>query len=187
MLKLKTTYPKATGAMERFKKYVVSQARRNLSTQHKRGSGDLYRSISGRIEKKFNRRSGRFTGGSSLPSLSFQMNEYGMYVDQGVKGTHKTPLGTQSSPFSFKRNKQMIPVQPIKDWLRRKGQRTTHAWAIARAIHRRGIKRSLFFTKPFKKRYPTFVAEYHSAIADDMATNIANQIRNKLKNKYNGL
>ena len=70
MLKITSTYPRATKVLESYKKYVVSQAKSNLTRQGAKGA--LHNSIKGYISKKFNRSvSGKFLGGSSMPSLNF--------------------------------------------------------------------------------------------------------------------
>jgi hypothetical protein len=185
MLKFTSNYPTATGVLEKYKKYVVLAAKRNLSGKHK-GSGSLSRSIKGYIDKKFNRNiAGKFTGGSTLPSLTFEFNEYGEFLDQGVKGSRSNYVANAASPYKFGRNmdKKSVPVRPIKKWLASKGLNQKLAYAIAKSIYQKGIKRTLFFSKPFEKRYKPMVRAYHSAVADDMAKNIANQLAKKLKQR----
>lgn len=188
-LKFTSNYPKATNVLNKFKKYVVSQAKRNLSKDGHKASGALHRSIKGDVKKTSNRDlKGRFTGGSSMPSLSFEMEDYGKYLDLGVKGSRSSYITNALSPFKFGRggDKKAVPVSPIKAWCRKKGLPVKASYAIAKSIYQKGIERSLFFSKPFNKRYKSTVKAYHSAIADDMATNIANQLAKKLKQQKNG-
>lgn len=184
---LTTNYPKATGVLERFKKYVVKQSKTNLTKQFKRSSGSLHKSIKGRVLKSANRNAqGRFTGGSSVPSLQFEMNEYGAYVDSGVQGSVASKSVERTSKFKFRNNKKMVPVGPIREWLRKKGQlrkKKGMEYAIAKSIYQKGIKKSLFFTKPFKTKYPTMIKEYHSALADDIAINVANRLKKETEKK----
>lgn len=185
MLKITSNYPTATGVLNNYKKYVVLAAKRNLSGKHK-GSGALSRSIKGYIDKKFNRSlAGKFTGGSSLPSLTFEFNSYGEYLDKGVKGSKSNYMANAASPYKFGRNmdKKSVPVAPIKKWLASKGLNQKLAYAVAKSIYQKGIERTLFFSKPFEKRYKPMVRAYHSAVADDIARNIANQLEKKLKQR----
>ena len=187
--KLTTNYPKATGVLEDYKKYVVSQAKRNLSVGGRHGSHNatksLHGSIKGYIDKKFNRSSGRFTGGSSMPSLRFEMNEYGKYLDEGVKGSKSSYAKNRLSPYKFGRgeDKKSVPVGPIAKWLRAKGLNENLKYAIGRSIYQKGIERSMFFLKPFKKRLKLTMIRYHKAVADDIAVNIANKIAKQIKNR----
>ena len=126
---------------------------------------------------------GKFTGGSSMPSLDFEMKEYGKYIDLGVRGKKSNYTTNALSPFKFGRygDKKAVPVAPIKAWCRQKGLPVKAAYAIAKSVYQKGIKRSMFFSKPFEKRYKPTMRLYHAAIADDMATNIANQLEKKLR------
>lgn len=180
MLKITTTYPKATKVLERWKKYVVQQGRSILAKQKSSKDG-LYRKLKGVIDKRMNRGvKGRFTGGSQLPSLRFEYPAYGEFVDQGVSGTKEKIAG---APYSFKKGKKSIKVRGNNSLARWAEKRGLNKWAVAKSVHQKGIKRSLFFTKPFKKRYNRYIKEYHIAVADDIANNQVMQLKKKLKNK----
>lgn len=184
-----STYPKATKVLERYRRYVVSQAKANL-TRKGVTSSTLKSSIKGYVEKKFNRGvGGRFTGGTSLPSLRFEMNSYGQFVDTGVKGTdpvdsrHTGGRSLFGSAGRFKKRKKSIKVKgnsALAKWAESRG---LNKWAVAKSVHKKGISRSLFFSKPFLKKYTSTLHAYHSAVADDMSNNIANQIANAIKKK----
>ena len=192
MLNLTTNYPKATGVLLDFKRYVVSQAKRNLTKGGRHGTHNatksLHGSIKGYINKKFNRSGGKFTGGSSMPSLTFQMNMYGKYLDEGVKGSKSTYLKNRLSPYKFGRNgdKKSVPVRPIEKWLRAKGLNPKLKYAIGRSIYQKGIERSMFFLKPLNKRLKITMTKYHRAVADDIAVNVANRIAKQIKNRKKG-
>ena len=183
MLRITSTYPTATKVLEKWKKYVVSQARRNLSVNGTSRDGKLYTSLKGVIDKRMNRGiKGRFTGGSSLPSLRFEYPSYGEFLDQGVKGTNPEKDGYVSNgKYSFKKGKRSVKVKgnsALAKWAEKRG---LNKWAVAKSVHQRGIKRTLFFTKPFKARYKAYVDMYNSAAADDMANNIAKQMRKQIR------
>ncbi len=181
-----STYPRATKVLERYKKYVVSQAKANL-TRKGTTSNTLKSSIKGYVDKKFKRGlGGKFLGGTSLPTLRFQFNEYGQFVDTGVKGTNPEDgraMGGRSlfgSAGKFKRRKKMIPTKAVAKWSEARG---LNKWAVAKSVHKKGISRSLFFSKPFLKKYTSTMNLYHEAVADDIAHNIGNQIAKAIKAK----
>lgn len=187
MLKTTSTYPRATKVLESYKKYVVSQAKSNLTRQGAKGA--LHNSIKGYISKKFNRSvSGKFAGGSSMPSLEFKLNEYGVFQDQGVKGTdpvdgrHKAKSGNSifGRQGNFRKSKKALPLKAIKGWAEKRG---LNPYAVAKSVHKKGITKTLFFSKPFMRRYQPMLKQYHEAIAMDIANNIGNQIVKHLKKK----
>ncbi len=190
MLKMTSTYPRARRVMDRYKSYVVQQSKSNLTKGGRHGShkatGNLYGSIKGYIDSKMNRDvSGKFTGGSQAPSLTFEMAYYGKFLDEGVRGASSSYIKNRLSENKFKGNKKSVPVGDIKKWCRAKGISENLAFVIARSIYQKGIEASHFFTKPLEKRMRGAMMEYHSAIADDIANNFANQIEKKLKRSKN--
>ena len=133
--------------LEKFRDYVVSQSRRNLSILKKNSSKRLYQSIKGEVKAMPN----------SL-SMEFLMEDYGIFQDAGVSGTKKK----YNTPYSYK--SKMPPPKAFDNWIVRKGiaprdsggkftSRKGLAFAIARSVFRNGIKPSLFFTKPFEKAF----------------------------------
>ena len=72
-----------TEALERylnsFGKYIVQQARTNLTKAKKNNTKDLYNSISFKV-----------TTNAQGFSVQFFMDNYGTFVDKGVSGTNKT-------------------------------------------------------------------------------------------------
>ena len=184
MLKLTSTYPKASRVLERYKRYVVQQSKSNLTRKGKKASGSLYGSIRGYVSKRMNRSlQGKFTGGSTMPSLTFEMNEYGKYIDEGVRGSKSSPVGTRKSPYKYGKgaDKVTVPLGAIRKWCRAKGIDPKAAYPIAKSVYENGQERTEFFTKPFEKRFKITMALYHRAIADDISRNIANKIEKKLK------
>ena len=133
--------------LDRFIKHVVSQAKKNLTTSGKNASKKLYNSIQGEA-KAFPNSIG----------IYFDMEDYGFFQDKGVSGIKKK----YNTPFSYKT--KMPPPSAFDKWtIRRgiaprnsKGQFQTRKglnFAIARSIFEKGIKPSLFFTKPFESAY----------------------------------
>jgi hypothetical protein len=90
--------------------------------------------------------------------LYFDMEEYGFYQDKGVSGTKRK----YDTPFSY--TNKMPPPKAFDKWIVKKGiaprkkdgkftTRKGLQFAIARSIFEKGIKPSLFFTKPFEKAF----------------------------------
>jgi len=134
--------------LNRFAKYVVSQSKSNLTRGKKNSSKELYNSIDYDIKVSKN-----------SFELSFLMEEYGMFQDKGVSGTEKK----YNTPFKYTNKKP--PASAFSQWVIRKGLKGTRdkkgkfvsrkslQFAIANSIYKKGIKPSLFFTKPFKKAF----------------------------------
>ena len=141
--------------LDKFRDYVISQSRRNLSRLKKNSSKKLYNSIKGNVKAMPN----------SI-SIQFTMEDYGVFQDAGVSGTKKK----YNTPYSYKSRggknglKGMPPPKDFDKWIVRKGlaprksggkfaSRKSLAFLIARSVFRNGIKPSLFFTKPFEAAY----------------------------------
>lgn len=133
--------------LERFRDYVVSQSRRNLSRLKKNSSKRLYQSIKGDVK----------THPNSF-EMTFSMEDYGVFQDAGVSGKKKK----YNTPYSYK--SKMPPPKAFDKWIVRKGlsprdasgkfkNRKGLSYAIARSVFMNGIKPSLFFTKPFEAAY----------------------------------
>ena len=73
--------------LNRFAKYVIQQARTNLSRGNKNSSKKLYDSLDYQIKVSDN-----------SFGIEFLMEEYGAYQDQGVSGKKRK----FDTPFSFK-------------------------------------------------------------------------------------
>lgn len=142
-------------ALERFRDHVVSQAKRNLTTKDKNVSKKLYQSIKGDVKVMPN----------SI-SMYFSMEEYGAYQDQGVRGK-RSSAKAPNSPFKFGSGtgKKGGLTEAMEKWVQRrriqfKNRETgkfmsykSTAWLMTKSIYSKGIKPSLFFTKPFEAAY----------------------------------
>jgi hypothetical protein len=141
--------------LEKFRDYVIQQARSNLSKLKKNHTRKLYDSITGEIKVMPN----------SL-RLYFDMEEYGFYQDQGVMGAggvrsttskfkktnNKGKMWKQKgkgSPFSFKIGNKPS-VNHFTQWANSKA---LSPFAVRESVFRQGISRSLFFTTPFEKAF----------------------------------
>ena len=94
--------------LNRFAKYVIKQARTNLTKKRRNVSKKLYNSLTYNINET-----------PDATTLTFFMEEYGYYQDQGVSGK-KQKYGT---PFSFK--SKMPPASAFSQWVIRKGIKGT--------------------------------------------------------------
>ena len=158
--------------LDRFIKHVVSQAKKNLTTTGKNASKKLYDSIKGEA-KAFPNSIG----------IYFDMEEYGFYQDKGVSGVRKK----YDTPFSYK--SKMPPPKAFDKWTIRRGiaprgaggkfqSRKGLNFAIARSIFEKGIKPSLFFTKPFEaafKNLPDDMIEGYGLDVENLFNDIMNQ------------
>ena len=134
--------------LNRFAKYVIQQSRTNLTKGKKNSSKTLYNSLDYDINVSPN-----------SFSLSFLMEDYGVFQDKGVSGIKKK----YNTPYSY--TNKMPPPSKMDKWIVRKGlkgvrgkdgkfiSRKSLQFMIARSIYNNGIKPSLFFTKPFKKAF----------------------------------
>ena len=147
----------------KFARYVVQQAKSNLTRQKRNTSGDLYNSIKYDIYYSNN----KF-------SLSFKMADYGEYQDKGVKGAKSTYSSAAGSPYKY--TNKMPPASAFSQWVVKKGldgvrnekgqfvKRKSLQFAIARSIYNKGIPATKFFSTPFgiafKRLPPDIVAAF---------------------------
>lgn len=130
-----------------FAKYVIQQSRSNLTKGDKNVNKNLYNSLDKEIE----------VGANSF-RLAFLMEDYGKFQDKGISGTERK----YNTPFSYKSKKP--PLKPITDWVKNRrfqfrqenGKFMSYqstAFLVRNSIFKKGIKPSLFFTKPFEKAF----------------------------------
>ena len=135
----------------KFGKYVVQQARANLTKGKHNFDKTLYNSLRYNIfysKDKF--------------SLTFYMEDYGEFQDKGVKGAGGTRKTTSAfkrtnnkgkiwkqkapnSPFQFKNKKP--PISAFKRWAEEKG---LNPYAVRESVFRQGIPATKFFSTPFR-------------------------------------
>ena len=134
-------------ALSKFGKQVVKESRTALTKKDKNASKRLYDSIKYDLNVSKN-----------SFSLAFLMEDYGKFVDKGVSGTQKK----YNTPYSYKTKRP--PSSVFENWIKRKGIKGRDAkgrfitnksltFLISRSIFRKGIKPSLFFTKPFESAF----------------------------------
>jgi len=154
------TFKNVDEVVNKYGKYVVQQSKSNL-TKDKKGGGDLYNSVSYKIEKS-----------QDDFLLEFLMQDYGAFVDRGVKGKTSTYPETSAALSKFQYGSGTGPkgglTKGIRKWLQKKrfqfrdkkGRFMSYesmTFLISRSIYNKGLKANLFFTKPFEaglKRLP---------------------------------
>ncbi len=139
-------------ALDRFVKHVTSRAKANLTNGDRNVSKRLYNSIKGEV-----------TINSERTTVKFFMEKYGDFQDQGVKGKNSSAKAP-NSPFKFGsgRGKAGGLTDSIQKWVearrfqfkdRKTGKFLSYratAFLITRSIYSKGLKPTLFFTKPYQ-------------------------------------
>jgi hypothetical protein len=159
--------------IKRFRDYVIQQSRSNLSKTGHNNSKALYNSLKGEVVTE-----------NGYTIVGFQMADYGSFVDLGVKGktsSNKAP----NSPFKFGSGtgKKGGLTKGINQWVKQKGFQfrdkksgrflsyDSTAYLITRSIFHKGIKPSLFFTKPFEAGYKKYIdVDLLKAFGQDIET-----------------
>ena len=152
-------FPKLDIVMNKYAKYVVQQAKSNL-TKDKKGGGPLYESIAYKITKER----------STAYLISFLMENYGLFVDEGVQGANPSLVkgGYQKAPLSkYRYTNKMPPMQMLADWAKSKnvrfrvgkgqkgggqfkaGSYQSMGYWLQKSIFAQGIKPTYFISKPF--------------------------------------
>ena len=151
-------------ALEKFAGKVILEAKKNLKREDKDASGKLSNSL----EYKLNENEKTFI-------LNFLGEQYGKFIDKGVKGAIKPYSGQDAAKQPYDKKSvyayttKMPPPSKLDKWIVRKGLaprqkgkftgrkidtvgfKKSIQFLVARSIYSKGIKASLFFTKPFEK------------------------------------
>lgn len=151
--------------LDDFRDKVIAEAKQGIP----RDTGSLAKSLKSYVKESKN----------SI-QISFSMNNYGWYQDRGVKGVSS---GKSLSNYSFGTGKKDGGLtRGINKWVRRKqiqfrnketGQFMSYeqtARTIIRSIWFKGIKPSMWFTKPFEKYYKKLPKEVTEKYVKDMET-----------------
>lgn len=170
-------YDKVKKAIEGFAKNVIVEAKQNLQKGGQYGpkiaSGNLYKSLKEVVN----------VGPNSI-QVNFNMAEYGYYQDRGVKGRFSTypeinKYGTKAQ-FGSGKGKKGGLTEAINNWVASKrfqfrdketGRFMSYkstAYLIIRSIYNKGLKPSLFFTKPFEKYFNRLPETLTDSFALDM-------------------
>jgi len=156
-------------ALRAFGRYVVQQSRTNLTKSKKNVDKTLYDSLGYTMEQV-----------STGFRLYFEMEDYGMFQDRGVKGVKG---GKSLSGFSYKQSSNLVGMESktgtFGKWAAtkriqfrdKKGRFLSFkqtGFALATIVKNYGIKPSLFFTKPFEKGFKDLPTELQEQFAIDL-------------------
>ena len=162
--------------LNRFAKYVVTQSRANLTRQKKNASKQLWQSID--YDLKVSKNSFQ---------LDFLMEDYGIFQDKGVSGTEKK----YNTPYKY--TNKMPPPSKMDKWIVKRNlkgvrdkdgkfiSRKSLQFMIARSIYKKGIKPSLFFTKPFEKAFKNINEDLIEAYRLDVQKLMETTIKDNFK------
>lgn len=159
---------KTRDALRDFAKYVIKQSRSNLSKKKNNATGSLYKSLDYQIQDT-----------DTGIKVVFDMNDYGTFLDKGVSGVKQK----YNTPFSYTTKKP--PMQSLLNWVKvrkirfrddkgrfTKGSYKSIAFVIQRSIFEKGIKPSLFFTRPFNLGVSKYESDILNAFLDDIEEKI---------------
>jgi hypothetical protein len=154
MLKLE----KVNKTIQMFRDYVIREAKDNLKRTGHNNTSSLANSLKGEIVVD-----------DKYAIVGFKMNDYGTFVDLGVKGKTSSNRAP-NSPYKFGSGtgRKGGLTQGINKWVKQKGFQfrdkrgrflsyDSTAYLITRSIFHKGIKPSLFFTKPFEAGYKKYI------------------------------
>lgn len=164
-------------ALNNFGKFVVQQARTRLTKGNKNVSKKLYNSLGYKINAT-----------EDSISVIFEMEDYGKFQDEGVRGSksYYADENTSGSPYKFKSKggkrglKGMPPLAAFDKFVVKKGlkgirdkqgrfiSRKGIKFLIAKSVFEKGIKASMFFTKPFNQAFDKLPPELQEKFGIDI-------------------
>ncbi len=142
-------------ALEKYAEFVIKKSRENLQKGGKYGTHNKSGALSKSLEYKI-----------KDDKVSFISLKYGDYLDKGVKGAKSTYPESFASPFKY--TDKRPPAEIFEKWSKQSNiqgrdkktgrfiTRKSLSFIIANSIFRKGIRASMFFTKPFEEALPLF-------------------------------
>jgi hypothetical protein len=162
-----------------FDKYVIKQARTNLTKSDRNVSRKLYNSFDYSVKASQN----------SIEN-SISMEQHGQFLDLGVKGAISSAKAP-NSPFKFGSGtgKKGGLSKGIFEWVKarrfqfrnKKGKLMSYeqtASTITRSVYLKGTKPTLFFTKPFNKGFERLPNELNEAFGLDIEKFLKSTLKN---------
>lgn len=150
-------------AIEKYAKYVIKESKLNLKKPKKpfgkatSTSGTLLNSLSYKIKGN---------------NIKFESEFYGQFIDLGVRGSESSYSQTAQAQTKAKEHfkfSSQPPSSVFDRWSIQKGikgvrdpntgrfiKRKSLNYLIARSIGKKGIRATLFFTKPFERGFQLF-------------------------------
>ena len=135
-------------ALDKYAKYVIKESRANLTRKGNKASGRLYQSLDYKIQGT---------------RVRFESLKYGKYLDKGVRGAKSYYADEATSGSPYKYTNKIPPSKPFEKWIKQKGiqgrdkktgrfiSNKSLSYLISRSIYSKGIRATLFFTKPFER------------------------------------
>lgn len=165
-----------------FGRYVISQSKDNLVAA-KKGGGNLENSINYSVSQI-----------QEGIKVTFEMPKYGEFVDRGVDGV-KVKYGAKAyDGRSLKYTNKMPPPSKLDKWIVKRGGKGVSLaprdskgrftkrkidsigfqksiqFLIARSIFFKGIRPSMFFTKPYRSAITKYTDQFNVAFFSDVKT-----------------
>lgn len=144
--------------LEKFAKRVIQQSRTRLTKGNMNVDKKLYNSLKYDLKVY-----------PTAFMLQFLMEDYGKFVDEGVKGT-KSSAKARNSRFKFRDSSNLVGLEAatgkFSKWAKKKGFRLRDAkgkfakgtykrmgFILAQSIKKKGIKATHFFSRSFEQTY----------------------------------
>ena len=160
--------------LNKFGKFLVQQSKSNLTKKDKNASKNLYNSIKYELDIHKN----SFT-------FSFQMEDYGEYIDAGVKGVGGTKADGKQwkkktvTNNKFKYRNKRPPASVFNGWVIRRGiaprsasgqfiSRKSLQFAIANSVYHTGLETTNFYSRPFELGFKKLADNVVEAYGLDM-------------------
>jgi len=153
-------------ALEKYAEFVIKKSRENLRKGGRYGTHNKSNALSRSLEY-------RIKG----DKVSFLSEDYGEYLDKGVKGAKSTYPESSESPFKYTTKRP--PAEVFEKWIKKSNiqgrdkktgrfiTRQSLSYIIANSIYSKGIKATMFFTKPFEEALPLFEDEFLEGFLND--------------------
>ena len=171
-----TDFARTDYVLRQFGNYVVQQSRSNLTKGKHNVDGELYNSIKYELKVE-----------EDGVVIEFFMEDYGVFQDKGVRGVEKTYSQSANSPFSYKQSSNLKGFEyatgTFAKWAKFRGMQPrdkkgrfgtykTMGFILANSIKKKGIKATMFFTKPFNKALERLPQELIDAMVLDVEQEI---------------
>jgi hypothetical protein len=170
--------------LNKFGKFLVQQSRSNLTKKDKNASKELYNSIGYDLSVHKN----SFT-------FSFSMENYGKFVDAGVKGVGGTKANGEQwkkkrvTNSKFKYRNKRPPASAFNGWVVRRGiaprsasgqfvSRKSLQFAIANSVYHTGLETTNFFSRPFELGFEKLTDDVVEAFGLDLDNLLEHALNN---------
>lgn len=169
--------------LNKFWKYVIQQSRSNLTKKKKNASKELYNSL--KYDVKVSKNSFE---------TSFYSEDYGKFIDKGVKGVGGTKANGQQwkkkkvTNNLYKYTNKKPPASAFNGWVIKRGlagrnakgqftSRKSLMFAVANSVYHTGLETTNFFTKPFEKAFERLPEQIIEAYALDLDKLLNNSLK----------